>query len=61
MHYLDNKVFDITDARCNHEDKIHVDVRFGSSESIGRIVEVFDLAKAEEHLFALHSATTSVS
>jgi len=20
VHYLDNKVFDITDARCNHED-----------------------------------------
>jgi len=20
VHYLDNKVFDITDARCNHEE-----------------------------------------
>jgi len=24
MHYLDNKVFDIVDARCNHEVLVHV-------------------------------------
>ena len=24
MHYLDNEVFDITDARCNHEETISI-------------------------------------
>ena len=40
--------------------RITVGVRFGPSESIGGIVEVLGLAKAEEPLFVLHSAATSV-
>ena len=37
-----------------------VKVRFGPSEIIVGIVEVLGLAKAEEPLFALHRAATSI-